>query len=358
MIAWRHFGIVGIAVGLAGVVGPPAWGQYPAGPYSAAPYPAGPPAAVAVPSGGPVAPAPGTSVWPSPSPPPAAGPGGPSSSGPWTPAGATSPPADSGGQPGPLLGPDFKLLQPAAVACAPEGPPPSSWYTRVDYFHWNERMGGQDFVNESGALYTLGYVHRSGQERFRIEAFGGDMRYAGYEENDDGSLGPPLGGRTDYLGCRGEYDLLFEPKWWSQGTFLLGIGSRFWVRDIQSGFDNSGNFVAGYQETWWTFYPYLGLETKQPVGRAELYTASHIGVTPFAYNKASDVDSPIYPRTGLAGQVELGLRAGRLSVAGYFEGLTWGHSKTVMMGSEYGVVDVMQPDSRMYTVGGKIAYAF
>jgi hypothetical protein len=29
-----------------------------------------------------------------------------------------------------------------------------------------------------------------------------------------------------------------------------------------------------------------------------------------------------------------------------------------MMGSEYGIVDVMQPDSRMYTVGGKLAYTF
>jgi hypothetical protein len=277
-----------------------------------------------------------------------------------TPGPALSSPADSSGRPGPVLGPDFRLLQPAAAPCALECQPifPSTWYTRVDYFHWNERYGGQDFVNESGALYTLGYVHRFGQERLRIEAFGGDMHYSGWEQDQNGDLTSMLAGRTDYLGCRGEYDLLYEPKWWPQGTFFLGVGSRFWVRDINSGFDNEHNFVEGYQETWWTFYPYLGLEMKLPLGRAELYSSGRFGVTPFAYDKASDVDSPIYPRTGLTGQAELGLRSGRLSLAGYFEALTWTHSKTVMMGSEYGIVDVMQPTSRMYTVGGKIAYSF
>ena len=164
-------------------------------------------------------------------------------------------------------------------------------------------------------MYTLGYVHRFGQERIRIEAFGGRCTIPAGSRTRTGDFSLPLGGRTDYLGCRGEYELLFQPKWWPEGTFLLGIGSRFWVRDIQSGFDSQHNFVEGYQETWWTFYPYLGLETKVPVGHAELYGCGHIGVTPFAYNKASDVDSPVYPRTGLDAQAELGLRSGRLSLA-------------------------------------------
>jgi hypothetical protein len=232
----------------------------------------------------------------------------------------------------------------------------STWYARVDYFHWNERLNGQDFVNESGPLYTLGYVHRFGQERLRIEGFGGNMHYSGWEQDENGNLTSLLAGRTDYLGCRGDYDLLIEPKWWSQGAFLLGIGSRFWIRDINSGFDNDHNFVAGYQETWWTVYPYLGVENKLSLGQAELYSSTRIGVTPFAYNKASDVDSPIYPRTGLDFQTESGLRQGHFSLAAYFELLTWSHSKTVTMGSEYGIVDVMQPDSRMYTVGGKVAF--
>jgi hypothetical protein len=282
---------------------------------------------------------------------------------------AAAPTVDVSGQSPPLLGPDFKLLQPVAAPSIPACPPESTWYTRVDYFHWNERLSGQyavpvgvlngqAFVNETGALYTLGYSHRWGQERFRVEAFGGQMHYAGWELDENGDFAAPLAGRTDYLGCRGEYELLFEPQWWANSAFLLGIGSRFWVRDLQSGFDSQNNFVAGYQETWWTFYPYLGLETKVSLGHTELYGCGHIGVTPFAYNKASDVDSPIYPRAGIDAQAEAGLRRGRLSLAAYFEILTWGHSKTVTMGSESGIVDIMQPDSKMYTIGGKLAFTF
>ncbi len=36
----------------------------------------------------------------------------------------------------------------------------STWYTRVDYFHWNESSDGMDFVNEYGTLITLGYMRR------------------------------------------------------------------------------------------------------------------------------------------------------------------------------------------------------
>ena len=45
----------------------------------------------------------------------------------------------------------------------------ASWYTRVEYFHWNERIAGQDFVNEGGALFTLGYSRQIGIERYRAE---------------------------------------------------------------------------------------------------------------------------------------------------------------------------------------------
>ena len=61
-------------------------------------------------------------------------------------------------------------------------PSPASWYTRVEYYHWNERIGGTDFVNESGALFTLGYSRQIGIERFCAELFGGDVHYDGYDQ--------------------------------------------------------------------------------------------------------------------------------------------------------------------------------
>jgi hypothetical protein len=207
-------------------------------------------------------------------------------------------------------------------------------------------MDGTDFVNESGALYTLGYFHRFGQERIRLELFGGEMHYSGADLDNSA----PLASHTDYLGCKGEYDLLMEPSWWPQGTFLLGLGNRFWVRGIRDGVDALGNPVEGCQESWWTLYPYVGVETKRPAGALEWYASGKIGVTAVSYNLSTIGYLPVFPRAGMMGQVELGVRGQRLGIAGYFEGLSWSQS-----GQNDGWI---QPDSRMYTVGGKISYTF
>ena len=139
----------------------------------------------------------------------------------------------------------------------------ASWYTRVEYFHWNERVGGTDFVNEGGTLFTLGYSRRIGVERFRAELFGGDVHYDGY---DQGNMAP-LASNTGYLGLRGEYEMVIEPAAW-EGRFavLAGMGTRFWIRDLHDGSDDQGDPVFGYQETWWTMYPFLGLETHRSLG--------------------------------------------------------------------------------------------
>ena len=107
----------------------------------------------------------------------------------------------------------------------------SSWYTRADYFHWNERVDGADFVNEYGDLITLGYCRTIGCERFRGEVFGGTMHYVGGVQYDDGSS-EPFFSNTEYVGLLGEYDLLFEPNWWPETTMFLGVGSRFWMREF------------------------------------------------------------------------------------------------------------------------------
>ena len=73
---------------------------------------------------------------------------------------------------------------PAPAACV-VSPAQSTWYYRLDSFSWNERVGGVDVVNEYGPLSTLGYVRRSGVERFRIELFGGTMAYDGSAQITD-----------------------------------------------------------------------------------------------------------------------------------------------------------------------------
>jgi len=232
----------------------------------------------------------------------------------------------------------------------PEIRPPgqASWYTRVEYFHWNERIAGVDFVNEDGTLFTLGYSRQIGIERFRGELFGGDVHYDGYDQSN----GAGLASNTGYLGLRGEYEMVLAPAGW-EGRFslLAGVGTRFWIRDLHDGTDDLGDPVDGYQESWWTIYPYLGLETHRRVGDGwELYSESRLGMTALTYQFVSLNYRPLWPRPGIFANTEIGLRGERFYFAARAEVMSWSPS-SVVEGS-------YQPNSVMFTVGGRIGITF
>lgn len=237
-----------------------------------------------------------------------------------------------------------------SAAVTPERVTESSWYTRADYFHWNERLDGMDFVNEYGLLTTLGYMHRFGPERVRVEMFGGEMNYKGFGQFDDGTL-DPLSSKTNYLGARAEYDLLLEPDWASWATFFLGVGTRFWFRDIKDGISQGGYLITGYEEFWWHVYPYLGFEKRRvPTSGTEFYWSGRIGMTPLNFERVSYFDVTLHPRTGITGQLEVGLRNQNCFAAAYFEGATW-HESLEVEGS-------LQPNSQMTTFGLKAGFCF
>jgi len=263
----------------------------------------------------------------------------------------TAPPGPQYGVPdGPVLGPAMpspavvvpaRPVQPLA-AVNPWTPEPS-WYTRIDYFHWGENIDGADFVNEDGALVTLGYVRRVGRERFRAELFGGSVNYSGLAIYENGET-EPLSSHTNYLGVRGEYDLLFEPDWLPQIAFFCGIGTRFWVRELPDSLTPSGAPVYGYQETWWTIYPYVGMEKRRLVrDDIEFYAAGRIGLTAITLERVSLDDLALYPGVGLLGQLEAGVRGRRFYLSAFFEAMSWGESDDVR--------GCFQPQSEMYTVG-------
>lgn len=272
-----------------------------------------------------------------------------------TAAAAFAPPASAIGQPSqtePVYEPRVtRAFQGETVGTACVEFRESTWYTRVDYFHWNERSDGQDFVNEDGALVTLGYLHRWGVQRIRGELFGATVNYDGYAQFDDGTL-EPLKNKTKYLGLRGEYDLLFEPDFWPQVAFFTGIGTRFWIRDLPDGRTAQGDGVMGYQETWWTIYPYIGIEKRRNLASGfELFSSGRIGFTAVTYQFASLADSgALYPRPDLMGQVECGVRSEHLVLSGYFEAMGWRESAVVR--------GMLQPASHMITVGLKAGFNF
>jgi len=287
---------------------------------------------------------------PSPGPPAGAAPAG-------SPAWSSGNPASPGSFPPGLAAPGAwdpppvipTQVDPPATAVPSAGPPSRGcWYTRVEYFRWNERSEGTDFVNEDGALFTLGYTRQIGIERFRAELFGGDVHYDGYDQ--DNMVG--LASNTGYLGLRGEYELVLAPAaWQGRCAVLAGLGTRFWIRDLHDGSDDQGNPVYGYQETWWTMYPFLGLESHLHLNEdLDLYSESRVGTTALTYQFASIGDRPLWPKPGVLANAELGLRGPRFFLAARAEVMAWGQSSVVQ--------DMYQPNSLMVTVGGRLGFMF
>ena len=259
----------------------------------------------------------------------------------------------------PLAYPPYVPSEPAPSApyasIAPCPAPPekfteSTLYTKIDYFHWNERFDRESIVNEDGAFYTVGYEHRYGRERVRFELFGGDVHYDGGVEYSDGST-EPLSSHTNYFGARAEYDLLFEPDWTPYISYFVGIGTRFWFRDLPDVVAPSGNFVTGYQETWWTVYPYIGLEKRRDLNADwEFFASVKIGVTAFTYQRVTLDDTQLYPRPGITTDLETGIRGRHLLLALALEEMAWGESPVNR--------DSLQPASTLFTLGLKAGYSF
>ncbi len=231
-----------------------------------------------------------------------------------------------------------------------EQPREASFYFRADYFHWNERVEGGDFVNEDGVLWTFGFSHRNGIDRVRAEFFAGQVDYRGGVQYPDGSS-EPLDSVTNYTGARAEFELLYEPEWASRSTFLVGVGSRFWFRDLPDAVAPSGNPVFGYQETWWTFYPYLGWERKRDLtATREFYSSVRIGMTAYTYENSNFNDAIFYPRLGVTAQAEAGIRGRHFYLSAFFESFSWRDSGIVR--------DAYQPYSQLTLIGIKSGFQY
>ena len=76
----------------------------------------------------------------------------------------------------------------------------STWYTRIDYFHWNERFAGADFVNEDGPFWTLGYLFRL-RQRMDKRGFSPDDPLYQLVVNAYDAL-HPLTVELHYLSCK------------------------------------------------------------------------------------------------------------------------------------------------------------
>jgi hypothetical protein len=93
------------------------------------------------------------------------------------------------------------------------------------------------------------------------------------------------------------------------------------------------------------------VETREnPRHDIEFYGSSRLGFTAVTLERATLNDVALYPKPGVIGQLEGGIRGSHLFVGAFFEGFTWQHSDVVR--------GWLQPNSRMYTVGLKTGFFF
>jgi hypothetical protein len=241
--------------------------------------------------------------------------------------------------------PSVPIETPRSV-CSPL--PPDTLYVRVDYFNWRESLFSQKLLEETGPLVNLGYLRYDEIGRFRTEIFGGRVDYDGATMD-----GIPIGSKTDYFGFRLQYDFLWSLGPQTGTSFLLGIGTRFWMRGLRDTTTADGQPVIGYDEMWCTVYPLLGIETRQPLGlRAEWFASAALGWTGFTYERVKLFDADLYPRMGPLAQAEIGLRGQQFSVSVFAEWMQWytsGFSDNSL---------VFQPDSRLLLFGVSGGYRF
>ncbi len=275
---------------------------------------------------------------------------------------------------GPIAGPGPPLSGTAAVATtqpmiAPAAPMPTAldastnltrlaettWYTRIDYFSWTERLDGANFVKETGAIPTLGYQRRAGPERWRVELFGSKVNYTADIAFDDGFVTHDKS-FTDYLGTRFEYEFMYEPNRWPRVSLFAGAGSRLWIRNLPDQEIDSQHVTIGYQETWWTFYPYMGIESRRTTTQdPKFYWRGRVGLMAFTYEHASD-GATLYPRQGATAQFEVGVRGPVVFLGAYFEMMQWSQSATVQKLETN--AEILQPRSQMFLVGLKTGFSF
>lgn len=250
-------------------------------------------------------------------------------------------------------------MDPGAPLLAVPYPTDTHWYTRFDYYSWRETVGGAQILHENGTMYNLGCMRRRGNKRFRLEIFDGDIQYTGHTQSD-----LYVASSTNYLGLRGECEAVWDLSWcrWRHVSLFAGVGTRFWIRDIEDGYmPASAGYATGYQETWWTIYPYIGLEKQTFLSNgSQLYLSGRLGLTAVTYQLASLVtydenlnayySHPLYPAADITAQVELGLRDDHVLIAAYFDAMTWGASPVVS--------GWYQPASQMVSVGIKFGLTY
>jgi hypothetical protein len=248
---------------------------------------------------------------------------------------------------------------------------PVSLFAAFRWHQWREQYSEQATGNpaslkEQGPLFGIGVTvpidllpaptaHGTLILRNSGELFGGQVRYNGHLQNQNGTLTPY---QTDvvYFGAQGAADLgwRFPVKTLTIEPFA-GLGVRWWLRDLQGS--------GGYTEYWLSLSSRLGGRLSWLL--ADGLTLSAVGGAMLPLYTTNTADgSTIKPEGQWSGFGELACASGRWEHSLFYDGLRYKKSPSVRAGT---VVDingvphqtfVLQPPSQSDIFGYRLGYRF
>lgn len=234
-------------------------------------------------------------------------------------------------------------------------------YLSARYFTWEEFDAGRRILRERGPLFaagvSLGKVTPSSVTvSGKGELFGGEVDYDGETQAPHsvrvrtrvGYVGTALQLDLGYRAERGE--LRLEP--------FLGLGHRWWLRDLQDTTSASGEAVSGYTESWQTVYGRFGARGRLALPRGVELVAEGGAKYPFYTGNSVDFSgagvTTFRPRPHWSGFAETGVgyRSARITLS--YEGFRFNPShERVVQGQSY-----FQPKSSSDLFGLNLGWSF
>jgi hypothetical protein len=236
-------------------------------------------------------------------------------------------------------------------------------YLKVDDYTWNEYQNGVRLLRESGILLGPGFSYwKEFSNHLTLkplaELFVGNV---GYDGSTQGGI--PVKTRVMYVGsniqCDGgrKFDVgeksFIEP--------FVGLGIRFWSRDLHDSTTSSGTFASGYTEEWFTAYTRFGVRGEESVSEVSRLFAEGGVKLPF-YNENqvyfnsgnSNPDFTLHPGLQSSWFSEVGMTMYHFKVSVFYDSVRFTQSQNV----NTSIGSVYQPISSGDLIGVKLGAAF